>query len=166
MALVENGVLQEVYIERTQRKGYVGNIFKGKVVRVLPGMQAAFVDIGLERAGFIHAADITAYDENGMEDRDAPTEDIRNAVREGQSIVVQVLKDPIGTKGARLTTHLSVSGRYLVYMPQTRHIGISTKIENEDERERLRSRWWRKLWLSVLAIQTICWPTAVLSSAQ
>ncbi|WP_439133177.1 ribonuclease G [Pseudomaricurvus sp.] len=138
-ALVENGMLQEVYIERTQRKGYVGNIFKGKVVRVLPGMQAAFVDIGLERAGFIHAADIAPLGADGMEDRNAEVDDIRNIVREGQSLVVQILKDPIGTKGARLTTHLSVSGRYLVYMPQTRHIGISTRIEDESERARLKS---------------------------
>ena len=137
-ALVENGSLQEVYIERLQRKGYVGNIFKGKVVRVLPGMQAAFVDIGLERAGFIHAADIAPLGEDGMEDRNAEVEDIRNIVREGQPLVVQVVKDPIGTKGARLTTHLSVSGRYLVYMPQTRHIGISTRIEEDEERERLK----------------------------
>ncbi len=138
-ALVENGSLQEVYIERTQRKGYVGNIFKGKVVRVLPGMQAAFVDIGLERAGFIHAADIAPLGADGMEDRNAEVDDIRNIVREGQTLVVQVVKDPIGTKGARLTTHLSVSGRYLVYMPQTRHIGISTRIEDDAERERLKA---------------------------
>ena len=138
-ALVENGMLQEVHIERTQRKGFVGNIFKGKVVRVLPGMQAAFVDIGLERAGFIHAGDIAPLDENGMEDRNAEVADIRDLVREGQSLVVQVIKDPISTKGARLTTHLSVSARYLVYMPYTRHIGISTRIESEEERERLKA---------------------------
>lgn len=138
-ALVENGVLQEVYIERTQRKGFVGNIYHGRVVRVLPGMQAAFVEIGLERAGFIHAADIAPLDENGMEDRSADVEDIRSLVREGQALVVQVTKDPIGTKGARLTTHLSVSARYLVYMPYTRHIGVSTRIEDESERERLKA---------------------------
>ncbi|BFM14947.1 ribonuclease G [Maricurvus nonylphenolicus] len=138
-ALVENGMLQEVYIERTQRKGFVGNIYKGKVVRVLPGMQAAFVDIGLERAGFIHAGDIAPLDEDGMEDRNAEIADIREIVREGQSLVVQVTKDPIGTKGARLTTHLSVSARYLVYMPYTRHIGISTRIEADEERDRLKS---------------------------
>ena len=137
-ALIENGMLQEVYIERTQRTGYVGNIFKGKVVRVLPGMQAAFVDIGLARAGFIHANDFASLDASGMEDREAQVADIRSIVREGQSLVVQVLKDPIGTKGARLTTHLSVSGRYLVYMPKTRHIGISTRIEEEAERIRLK----------------------------
>ncbi len=139
VALVENGMLQEVYIERTQRKGFVGNIFKGKVVRVLPGMQAAFVDIGLERAGFIHAADIAPLDEEGMEDRQREVADIRLLVREGQSLVVQVAKDPISTKGARLTTHLSVSSRYLVYMPYTRHIGISARIDDEAERERLKA---------------------------
>ncbi|GAA6166215.1 ribonuclease G [Sessilibacter corallicola] len=139
VALIENGVLQEVYIERTQSKGFVGYIFKGKVVRVLPGMQAAFVNIGLERAGFIHAADIAPLDENGMEDRNAQVPDIRDIVHEGQTLTVQVTKDAIGTKGARLTTHLSVSGRYLVYMPQTEHIGISTRIEDEGERERLRN---------------------------
>jgi len=138
VALIENGVLQEVYIERTQSKGFVGHIFKGKVVRVLPGMQAAFVDIGLERAGFIHAADIAPLDENGMESRQSEVPDIRAVVTEGQTLVVQVIKDAIGTKGARLTTHLSVSGRYLVYMPKTQHIGISTRIEEETERDRLR----------------------------
>ena len=139
VALVENGVLQEVYIERTQSRGFVGHIFKGKVVRVLPGMQAAFVDIGLERAGFIHAADIAPLDENGMECRQSEVPDIRDVVREGQTLVVQVIKDAIGTKGARLTTHLSVSGRYLVYMPKTQHIGISTRIEEDSERDRLRN---------------------------
>jgi len=139
VALVENGMLQEVYIERTQSKGFVGNIFKGKVVRVLPGMQAAFVDIGLERAGFIHAADIAPLDSDGMEERNRDVADIRLLVREGQSLMVQVAKDPISTKGARLTTHLSVSSRYLVYMPHTRHIGISTRIDDESERERLKA---------------------------
>ncbi len=139
VALVENGVLQEVYIERMQSKGFVGNIYKGKVVRVLPGMQAAFVEIGLERAGFIHAADIAPLDEEGMEARTNTVADIRELVREGQSLVVQVTKDPISSKGARLTTHLSVSARYLVYMPYTRHIGISARIEDEDERNRLKS---------------------------
>lgn len=137
-ALIENGVVQEIYIERVQRKGYVGNIYLGKVVRVLPGMQAAFVDIGQERAGFIHAADISPLDRNGMEFRNGEVGDIRELVREGQGLLVQVTKDPIGTKGARLTTHLSVSARYLVYMPQTQHIGVSNRIEEEVERDRLR----------------------------
>ncbi len=138
VALVENGVLQEVYVERSKNRGIVGNIYKGNIVRVLPGMQAAFVDIGLERAGFIHAQDIAHLDENGMEKRDSKVADIRNLAREGESIVVQVVKDPIGTKGARLTTHLSVSSRNLVYMPQTDHIGISQRIEGEAERERMK----------------------------
>ena len=139
VALVENGMLQEVFIERTQRQGYVGNIFKGKVVRVLPGMQAAFVDIGLERAGFIHAADIANLDAEGMEDRSAATVDIRELVREGQTLIVQVEKDPISTKGARLTTHLSISSRFLVFMPYTRHVGISTRIDGKEERTRLKT---------------------------
>ena len=131
VALVENGVLQEVHIERTQRRGIVGNIYKGKVVRVLPGMQAAFVDIGLERAAFIHASEIS--DREGQ-----AVEPISALVHEGKALVVQVTKDPIGTKGARLTTHLSVPSRYLVYMPRTPHVGISLKIEDEGERERLK----------------------------
>lgn len=138
-ALVENGVLQEVYIERARSKGFVGNIYKGKVVRVLPGMQAAFVDIGQERAGFIHVADIAPLDKDGIEKKHKGDADIRGLLREGQSILVQVSKDPISTKGARLTTHLSVSARYLVYMPNTDHMGVSNRIEDEEERERLKS---------------------------
>ncbi len=138
VAVLDNGVLQEVYIERTQKRGMVGNIYKGKVVRVLPGMQAAFVDIGLDRAAFIHAGDIATLDENGMENQTDNVPDIRTLVHEGKNLVVQVIKDPLGTKGARLTTHLSISSRYLVYMPYTNHIGISQKIDNEEERVRLR----------------------------
>lgn len=136
VALVENGMLQEVYIERSSNRGIVGNIYKGKVVRVLPGMEAAFVDIGLERAAFIHVSDIVS---NPSSD-DSPTEanDIALLLREGQTLVVQVIKDPIGTKGARLTTQLSVASRYLVYMPGLSHIGISQRIEDELERERLK----------------------------
>ena len=131
VAVVENGVLQEVHVERTQRRGIAGNIYKGKVVRVLPGMQAAFVDIGLERAAFIHAAEISSREGSAVES-------ISALVHEGQSLVVQVTKDPIGSKGARLTTQLSVPSRYLVYMPRTNHVGISLKIEGEAERERLK----------------------------
>jgi len=138
VAVLDNGVLQEVYIERNEKRGLVGNIYKGKVVRVLPGMQAAFVDIGLDRAAFIHAADIITMDENGMERPSDTVPDIRTLVHDGKNLIVQVIKDPIGSKGARLTTHLSVSSRFLVYMPYTNHIGISQKIENEQERERLR----------------------------
>jgi ribonuclease G len=139
VAVLDNGMLQEVYIERTEKRGLVGNIYKGKVVRVLPGMQAAFVDIGLERAAFIHAADIATTDENGMERPSQNVPDIRSLVHDGKSLIVQVIKDPIGSKGARLTTHLSVSSRFLVYMPYTNHIGISQRIENEEERSRLRA---------------------------
>ncbi|TNF07725.1 MAG: ribonuclease G [Gammaproteobacteria bacterium] len=134
VALVENGVLQDVMVERATSRGIVGNIYKGKVVRVLPGMQAAFVDIGLEKAGFIHVDDIhkpSAAGEAGA------TWDIVQCLREGQSVVVQVIKDPISTKGARLSTRLTVSSRYLVYMPEVDHLGISQRIEDEVERERL-----------------------------
>lgn len=133
VALVENGVLQEVYIERTRRRGIVGNIYKGKVVRVLPGMQAAFIDIGLERAAFIHVAEVARPQTEG----EVPS--ISQLLHEGQFLVVQVTKDPIGTKGARLTTHLSIPSRYLVYMPQTPHVGVSQRIEQEEERERLKN---------------------------
>ena len=137
VAVVENGAVQEIFIERTEGRGIVGNIYKGKIVRVLPGMQAAFVDIGLERAAFIHASDIV---KNKSDDEGhSPNATINQLVREGQSIVVQVIKDPIGTKGARLTTHLSIPSRYLVYMPDTDHIGISQRIEGEEERTRLRN---------------------------
>lgn len=141
VALVENGMLQEAYIERTSRKGIVGNIYKGKVVRVLPGMEAAFVDIGLERAAFIHASDVVPSQSNGDEPSDAPktVPDIRTLLREGQSLVVQVTKDPIGTKGARLTTQLSIPSRYLVFMPGVSHVGISQRIEDENERVRLKT---------------------------
>ena len=133
-AVVENGLLQEVFIERNEYRGLVGNIYKGKVVRVLPGMEAAFVDIGLERAAFIHVSDIVKSD-----DSSGQQQDIALLLREGQALVVQVIKDPIGTKGARLTTQLSVASRYLVYMPSVQHIGISQRIEEEQERDRLRN---------------------------
>ncbi len=142
VALVENGMLQEAYVERSTRRGIVGNIFKGKVVRVLPGMEAAFVDIGLERAAFIHASDVLPANGDGepAEVSNGPrtVPDIRTLLREGQSLVVQVTKDPIGTKGARLTTQLSIPSRYLVFMPGVHHIGISQRIEDDDERARLK----------------------------
>ncbi|WP_299727498.1 ribonuclease G [uncultured Endozoicomonas sp.] len=136
VALVENGVLQEIYVERSRSRGIVGNIYKGKVVRVLPGMQAAFVDIGLERAAFIHASEISPRQEKHNDDvQERP---IYELVHEGQSLVVQVTKDPLGTKGARLTTHISIPARYLVHMPKNNHVGISLRIEDVEERERLR----------------------------
>ncbi|WP_280539581.1 ribonuclease G [Chromohalobacter sp. 11-W] len=134
VAVVENGVLQEAFIERSRRRGIVGNIYKGKVVRVLPGMQAAFVDIGLERAAFIHVNEVVAP--NASIDEHTT---ISHLLQEGQSLVVQVTKDPIASKGARLTTHLSVPSRYLVYMPDSPHTGVSQRIEDESERERLKT---------------------------
>ncbi|MCB1616587.1 MAG: ribonuclease G, partial [Pseudomonadales bacterium] len=139
VALLDNGVLQEIYLERSRKRGLVGNIYKGKISRVLPGMQAAFIDIGLDRAAFIHASDIAAlppYEQEKPPNTELP--DIRTLIKEGDSLVVQVVKDPIGSKGAKLTTHLSVSSRFLVYMPKTSHIGISQRIEDENERLRLR----------------------------
>ncbi|HEY8555076.1 MAG TPA: ribonuclease G [Burkholderiales bacterium] len=156
VAVIENGVLQEVHIERARNRGIVGNIYKGRVVRILPGMQAAFVEIGLERAAFLHAADIRPWLENGA--RPAPLETagtnalarapqgassaaprIHELLHEGQEIVVQVVKDPLGSKGARLTTQITLPARYVVFMPYTRHIGVSQKIGDEQERERLRA---------------------------
>ncbi len=142
VALVENGMLQEMHVERTSRRGYVGNIYKGRVNRVMPGMQAAFVEIGLDRAAFLHASDILrAVPPLAAEDADngtPPQKPIRELVHEGQEIVVQVVKDPIGSKGARLSTHLSLPSRYLVLMPHTKVVGISVRIEDEDERTRLK----------------------------
>lgn len=137
VAVVENGRLQELHLERTLSRGIVGNIFKGKVVRVLPGMQAAFVDIGLDKNGFLHAADIARNDPAfaGREMREVPP--IQELVHEGKHVYVQVLKDPIGTKGARLTMELSMPSRNLVYLPNGFDIGISQKIESEKERQRL-----------------------------
>lgn len=139
VAVVENGRLQELHLERTLSRGIVGNIFKGKVVRVLPGMQAAFVDIGLDKNGFLHAADIARNDPAfaGRPMRDVPP--IQELVHEGKSVYVQVLKDPIGTKGARLTMELSMPSRNLVYLPNGFDIGISQKIESDEERERLHN---------------------------
>ena len=131
VAVVENGVVQELIVERTGKRGLVGNIYKGKVCRVLPGMQAAFVDAGLERAAFLHASDIQAR--NG--DR---SDQITDLVREGGEVIVQVVKDPLGTKGARLTTNISIPSRFMVFMPNMSNVGVSQKIEDEGERTRLR----------------------------
>lgn len=136
VAAVENGVVQDVYIERSQNRGLVGNVYLGKVVRVLPGMQAAFVDIGLERAAFIHASDLTPSQRDGQ-DKTQPS--INQLVHDGKRLLVQVVKDPISTKGARLTTHLAIPSRYLVFMPNNGHLGVSQRIETDSERERLRT---------------------------
>ena len=139
MALVENGVLQEVHVERTRNRGIVGNIYKGKVCRILPGMQAAFVEIGLDRAAFLQVSDIRAHNNNHAHNGDHGEVSISELLHDGQDIVVQVIKDPLGSKGARLTTQITLPARYLVYMPYTKHIGISQKIEDDQERERLRA---------------------------
>ena len=135
VALMQQGVVQELHIERTGSRGLVSNVYLGKVVRVLPGMQSAFIDVGLERTAFLHVADIWGERHNG----EGP-KPIEKILSEGQKIVVQVLKDPIGTKGARLSTQISIAGRLLVYLPQEKHIGISQRIENESERELLRGK--------------------------
>ncbi|WP_105167233.1 ribonuclease G [Pseudoalteromonas sp. T1lg23B] len=141
VALIENGVLQEVQVERIGNLGIVGNIYLGKVSRVLPGMQAAFVDIGLDKAAFLHASDIvnSASFEEGVDEQPVKkVQDIRELVKQGQYIMVQVVKDPLGTKGARLTTDITIPSRYLVFMPDATHVGVSQRIETEEERSRLK----------------------------
>jgi ribonuclease G len=137
-ALLENGVLQEVYIERAARRGLISNIYKGRVSRVLPGMQAAFVDIGLERTAFLHASDIARQKNDTSGDEDIALPDIRELVHDGEEVLVQVVKDPIGNKGARLTTFITLPSRFLVLLPEGSGVGVSARIEDEDERERLR----------------------------
>ena len=134
VAVIENGVLQEVVIERTRERGLVGNIYKGEVCRVLPGMQAAFVDIGLPRAAFLHLSDLCARD---LEKKGS--ENIEHYLHEGQHIVVQVVKDPLGSKGARITTEISIPSRFQVFMPYGSNTGVSQRIECDEERARLRS---------------------------
>ncbi len=137
-ALLENGILQEVYIERAARRGLISNIYKGRVSRVLPGMQAAFVDIGLERTAFLHVSDIARQKNPANGDDDIPLPDIREFVQDGEEVLVQVLKDPLGNKGARLTTFITLPSRYLVLLPEGNNVGVSARIEDEEERERLR----------------------------
>ena len=136
VAILENGMAHEIYIERSRSKGLVGNIYKGKVARVLPGMEAAFIEIGLERAAFLHVSDVAqarqSSNGNGLPH-------INQLLREGQELLVQVIKDPIGTKGARLTTNITIPSRYLVFMPNSDNVGVSSRIEDESERERLRN---------------------------
>ena len=155
VALVEHGMLAELFIERKRGRGVTGNIYKGKVVRVLPGMQAAFVDIGIEKAGFLYVGDVRgtaddymhffaedaedAFDEEREEGgRPSKSAQIQDLLKEGQEILVQVVKEPIGTKGARLTSYISLPGRHLVFMPTVDHVGISRRIQGERERRRLR----------------------------
>lgn len=142
VAVVQYGTVQELHIDRTATRGIVGNVYLGKVVRVLPGMQSAFIEIGLERAAFLHVADLWEHRLHHHSNRNGspPPPPIEKMVFEGQSLIVQVIKDPIGTKGARLSTQISIAGRMLVHLPQDPHIGISQRIDNEAEREQLRSR--------------------------
>ncbi|HYN61899.1 MAG TPA: ribonuclease G [Rubrivivax sp.] len=140
VAVVENGAVQELHIERALERGLVGNVYLGKVARVLPGMQSAFVDIGLDRAAFLHVADLNPP-ANGSGGRgDAAATPIERQIFEGQSLTVQVIKDPIGSKGARLSAQVSIAGRMLVFLPHDRHIGISQKIGPAEAREQLRAR--------------------------
>ena len=143
VAVVENGAVQELHVERTLERGLVGNVYLGKVSRVLPGMQSAFIDIGLERAAFLHVGDVWHRQEGGeapmFARKGEPPVPIERQVFEGQPLMVQVIKDPIGSKGARLSTQISVAGRLLVFLPQDDHIGISQKIPSA-EREALRAR--------------------------
>jgi len=155
IALIEHGNLVEFYQERPVEKGLVGNIYQGRVVRVLPGMQAAFVDLGLERTGFLYVDDVRT-DNKHFEDRiinngcqsccetpevvpqEPPQENIEDLLTEGQEVMVQICKEPLGTKGARLTCNITLPCRNLVYMPMTDHIGISRKVEDDEDRQRLR----------------------------
>ena len=135
VALMQQGVVQELHVERGSHLGMVSNVYIGRVKRVLPGMQSAFIDIGLERSAFLHVADIWENRHNG--DAAKPIEKV---LYEGQNLLVQVIKDPIGSKGARLSTQISIAGRLLVYLPQESHIGVSQRIESEAERELLRAK--------------------------
>jgi ribonuclease G len=153
IALIEDSLLAEFFIERKEEMGVAGNIYKGKVARVLPGMQAAFIDIGMEKAGFLHASDFSnepddvqlitgSGDDVEFEEAPKPLPSRRlpleKQISRGEDILVQVAKDPLGTKGARVTSHISLPGRYMVFMPGTKHIGISRRIDSEEERKRLR----------------------------
>jgi ribonuclease G len=154
VAVVENGAVQELHFERTLERGLVGNIYTGRVARVLPGMQSAFIDIGLPRAAFLHVADIHVPSARLAQLARTETETlvaipIEKLIFEGQTLTVQVTKDPIGTKGARLSAQISIAGRMLVYLPQDDHIGVSQKIESSEVRDQLRSR------LKMLAQQTL-----------
>ena len=135
VAVVENGALQEVFIERARRLGLVGNMYKGLVSRVLPGMQAAFIDIGLQKSAFLHASDIVVPEATGKRE----VGNITSLLHEGDEVLVQVIKDPLGTKGARLTTRITIPSRYLVFMPSVNSIGVSQRIGDEAERQRLKA---------------------------
>src|SRR3954447_19749334 len=172
VAILEDDLVAEVFVERERHRGVVGNVYKGRVSKVLPGMQSSFIDLGLERDGFLYVDDVINPaefdklddDEDGKSERsepaprarsdgstnpalprgesrgerDRPGAKIEELLREGQEIIVQVVKEPLGTKGARLTSHVTMPGRFLVFMPTVDHIGVSRKIESREERSRLR----------------------------
>src|ERR1700741_2201214 len=154
VAILEDDLVAEVFVERERQRGVVGNVYKGRVSKVLPGMQSSFIDIGLERDGFLYVAEVIdtleEFDKLEAGDEDAgPPKDrerererqqakIEDLLKEGQEILVQVVKEPLGTKGARLTSHVTMPGRFLVFMPTVDHIGVSRKIEAREERARLR----------------------------
>ena len=142
VAVIEHGALQELQVERSLERGLVGNVYLGKVARVLPGMQSAFIDIGLDKAAFLHVADLMSSINSRHAEADIPApviQPIEKQLFEGQAVMVQVLKDPIGTKGARLTAQISIAGRLLVFLPQDNHVGVSQKIPPK-QREELRQR--------------------------
>src|SRR4051812_8209513 len=165
VAILEDDLVAEVFVERERQRGVVGNVYKGRVSKVLPGMQSSFIEIGLERDGFLYVTEVidtleefekleagedetvsyaaVAAGETRSEGRDAkdrmrPQAKIEDLLREGQEILVQVVKEPLGTKGARLTSHVTMPGRFLVFMPTVDHVGVSRKIESREERGRLR----------------------------
>ena len=155
VAILEDDLVSEIFVERERTRGVVGNVYKGRVSKVLPGMQSSFIDIGLERDGFLYVTDVVdtleefekleaGEDEDepakgrDRERRDGPHPTIEELLREGQEILVQVVKEPLGTKGARLTSHVTMAGRFLVFMPTVDHVGVSRKIESREERARLR----------------------------
>src|SRR5229473_385977 len=152
VAILEDDLVAEIFVERERHRGVVGNVYKGRVSKVLPGMQSSFIDIGLERDGFLYVADVIdtleefekleSGDEEARpgknEDRDRLHPKIEDLLKEGQEILVQVVKEPLGTKGARLTSHVTMAGRFLVFMPTVDHVGVSRKIESREERSRLR----------------------------
>src|SRR5262245_50781663 len=152
VAILEDDLVAEVFVERERQRGVVGNVYKGRVSKVLPGMQSSFIDIGLERDGFLYVAEVidtleefekleSEEDKGGRGRENARAraqQKIEELLKEGQEILVQVVKEPLGTKGARLTSHVTMAGRFLVFMPTVDHVGVSRKIESREERSRLR----------------------------
>src|SRR4051794_19686401 len=155
VAILEDDLVAEIFVERERHRGVVGNVYKGRVSKVLPGMQSSFIDIGLERDGFLYVADVIdtleEFDklesgEGGEEEASAAArgkdeikaeQGIEDLLKEGEEILVQVVKEPLGTKGARLTSHVTMAGRFLVFMPTVDHVGVSRKIDSREERSRL-----------------------------